>query len=116
VLIQFLLSKVEIKAFSHITGGGFLENIPRVLPAHTCAVLDQSSWQMPAIFEWLMQMGNVELMEMYRTFNCGIGMVLVVAESELPKALSILSAAGEEAWHLGEIKVSDTDEQVSFIN
>ncbi len=108
-----LIKQIDLKALSHITGGGLLENIPRVLPAHTCAQISQSSWQMPAIFEWLMQTGNIELMEMYRTFNCGVGMVLVVSETELPKALSVLEAAGENAWHLGEIKVSE-NEQVCF--
>ena len=111
-----LIKQVNLKALSHITGGGFLENIPRVLPAHTCAEINQSSWQMPSIFKWLMEMGNVELTEMYRTFNCGIGMVLVVSEEELPKALSILNAAGENAWHLGQISVAENEEQVTFID
>ncbi|WP_444998398.1 phosphoribosylformylglycinamidine cyclo-ligase [Aliikangiella sp. IMCC44359] len=110
-----LNQQVNIKALSHITGGGLLENIPRVLPEKTCAQINRSSWTMPAIFEWLQTQGNVETNEMYRTFNCGVGMVLVVAAEELDKALTILQDLGEEAWHLGEIVTTDSAEQVSFI-
>lgn len=110
-----LNQQVNIKALSHITGGGLLENIPRVLPEKTCAQINRSSWTMPAIFEWLQTQGNVEINEMYRTFNCGVGMVLVVAADELDKALTILKDLGEEAWHLGEIVTTDNAEQVSFI-
>jgi phosphoribosylformylglycinamidine cyclo-ligase len=110
-----LAKEVNLKALSHITGGGLLENIPRVIPENACAQIDQSSWQLPEIFKWLQHNGNVETVEMYRTFNCGVGMVLVVSEEELEKSLSLLNAAGENAWHIGEITAADGDQQVSFI-
>ena len=111
-----LINKVNLKALSHITGGGLLENIPRVLPADACAQIDQSSWTKPAIFDWLQDKGNVEQNEMYKTFNCGVGMVLVVAEEELEQVLSVLKSSGENAWHLGEITEMVDQQQVSFIN
>ncbi|WP_196138272.1 phosphoribosylformylglycinamidine cyclo-ligase [Aliikangiella sp. G2MR2-5] len=109
-----LIKSVEVKALSHITGGGLLENIPRVLPENACAQINTSSWQLPEIFKWLQEHGNVEQLEMYRTFNCGVGMVIVVSGEQLDKAISLLNEAGEHAWHLGEIVDSDGSEQVSF--
>lgn len=109
-----LIKNVELKALSHITGGGLLENIPRVIPENACAHINQSSWQMPAIFNWLQEKGNVKQMEMYRTFNCGVGMVLVVGEDELEKAINLLKKLGENAWHIGQIKEQTDGQQVSF--
>ena len=110
-----LIKQVNLKALSHITGGGLLENIPRVIPEGACAQINQQSWQMPEIFQWLKTKGNVELMEMYRTFNCGVGMVIVVAAEDLTKALNLLTESGENAWHIGEIINAEGDKQVSFI-
>jgi phosphoribosylformylglycinamidine cyclo-ligase len=89
---------------SHITGGGLLENIPRVLPADSVAVIDTNSWQQPDVFAWLQNNGNVTDTEMYRTFNCGVGMVIVVAEADQEKTLKTLEAAGEKPWVIGNIK------------
>lgn len=111
-----LIKEVNLKALSHITGGGLLENIPRVLPTDACAQINQSSWQKPAIFDWLQENGNVAQNEMYKTFNCGVGMVLVVSADELDKSLSLLNEYGEQAWHLGEITEMTDNEQVTFIN
>ena len=110
-----LAKKLNVKALSHITGGGLLENIPRVLPENACAQIDENSWHIPEIFNWLQENGNVEKSEMYRTFNCGVGMVIVVSSEDLGEALATLNGAGEEAWHLGQIVESSNDEQVSFI-
>ena len=99
-----LLEQVPVHAFAHITGGGLTDNIPRVLPEGHVAVLDSKSWPRPAVFEWLMQEGNVPLPEMYRTFNMGLGMVACVAEADAPRTLEILSAAGEHAWRVGRIE------------
>lgn len=99
-----LLKQVDVHALSHITGGGFWENIPRVLPKNTQAVINQDSWQWPEVFDWLQQKGHVETYEMYRTFNCGVGMILAVAPADLEQSLAILKEAGENAWHIGEIK------------
>jgi len=111
-----LIKEINLKALSHITGGGLLENIPRVLPDNSCAQIDQSSWQKPIIFDWLQQQGNVEQNEMYKTFNCGVGMVLVVGSDELNKSLELLNSYGEQAWHLGKIIDMDNVQQVTFVN
>ncbi|MDG2273912.1 MAG: phosphoribosylformylglycinamidine cyclo-ligase [Halioglobus sp.] len=98
-----LFAKVPVRALSHITGGGLLENLPRVLPKNCNALIETSSWQWPEIFQWLQTEGNVETTEMYRTFNCGVGMVLCVAPKDVDKALSILIEAGHTAWNIGRI-------------
>jgi len=105
-----LIKSKPVHALCHITGGGFWENIPRVLPAHTKAVINEQSWQWPAIFNWLQQQGNVTRYEMYRTFNCGVGMIVVVPAAALAETLNALQAAGEIAWHLGEIQAATADE------
>ena len=99
-----LLEQVPVHAFAHITGGGLTENIPRVLPEDHNVVLDSKSWPRPAVFEWLMQEGNVPLPEMYRTFNMGLGMVACVAEADAARTLEILAAAGEHAWRVGRVE------------
>jgi phosphoribosylformylglycinamidine cyclo-ligase len=99
-----LIKNCPVHAISHITGGGFWENIPRVLPADSKAVVDGKSWEWPAIFNWLQENGNVETEEMYRTFNCGVGLVIVVPAAEKDKAVEILTAQGENAWVLGHIE------------
>ncbi|WP_108649948.1 phosphoribosylformylglycinamidine cyclo-ligase [Dongshaea marina] len=96
-----LLENSPVHAMSHITGGGFLENIPRVLPQGVRAVIDESSWQWPTIFNWLQQQGNIQREEMYRTFNCGVGMVLIVPQDEVEQTLATLTQQGETAWQIG---------------
>lgn len=98
-----MLKEVKAHALSHITGGGFWENIPRVLPENAQAVINGSSWAWPEIFNWLQENGNITTHEMYRTFNCGVGMIIVVPADSVAKSLEILSAHGENAWHIGEI-------------
>ena len=98
-----LLETVKVHALAHITGGGFWENIPRVLPEGTCAACNASSWQWPEIFNFLMEKGGVSRHEMYRTFNCGVGMIAVVAREDTERTIASLKASGENAWHLGEI-------------
>ena len=107
---------MPVHALCHITGGGFWENIPRVLPENTKAVIDGNSWQWPAIFNWLQQQGNISRHEMYRTFNCGVGMIVVVPQQQLQHTLSLLTAAGETAWHLGEIHAAAADDELVIIN
>lgn len=101
--ILALQDKIALKALSHITGGGLLENIPRVLPEHSAAHIDSGSWQWPEIFQWLQQVGQVEEREMYRTFNCGVGMVICVSAQDVDAALALLREQGEQAWIIGEI-------------
>lgn len=105
-----LNNKLGIHALSHITGGGLLENIPRVLPEDKKAVIAADSWQRPAVFDWLQEQGNVEDKEMYRTFNNGIGMVVVVAAEDADTALSLLHGLGEEANLIGQIEDRSSDE------
>lgn len=111
-----LFKTTPVHALCHITGGGFWENIPRVLPTDTKAVINGKSWQWPAIFDWLQQQGNISRHEMYRTFNCGVGMIVVVPAAQLDNALSQLQQAGETAWHLGEIQAAAAGEQLVIIN
>ncbi|GAB1259297.1 phosphoribosylformylglycinamidine cyclo-ligase [Aurantivibrio plasticivorans] len=111
-----LMKTVPVHALSHITGGGLLENIPRVLPANTKAVIDSKSWQPSAIFNWLQEHGNVEAKEMYRTFNCGIGMVVVVAKENADAAVKHLTDAGETVAIIGEIAQDQNDEPFVEIN
>lgn len=112
-----VLEKANVHAISHITGGGFWENIPRVLPKDMKAVIDGNSWEWPEIFNWLQEQGNVEEFEMYRTFNCGVGLILVVPQEESGTILAELKANGEQAWLLGNIEsAGEEDEQVEINN
>ena len=106
-----LIKKSQVNALSHITGGGLLENIPRVLPESAKAVIDTQSWNMPEVFRWIQQLGNVENREMYRTLNCGVGMVVVVPAGQADAALQILQDASENPWVIGHIAAADANEE-----
>lgn len=105
-----LRQQYPVHALAHITGGGLLENIPRVLPENTKAVIDRSSWQMPAVFRWLQEQGNIEEQEMYRTFNCGVGMVLCVPAEQAEAAREFLASQGETAWVIGRVEATEQAE------
>lgn len=98
------LEKFEIKGMAHITGGGLTENIPRVLPENCVAQIDAQSWPLPKLFQWLQQAGNVEQQEMYRTFNCGIGMAVIVPAEQADAAQTFLAEQGETVYRLGTIR------------
>jgi phosphoribosylformylglycinamidine cyclo-ligase len=102
-----LMRHLPVKGMAHITGGGLVENIPRVLPENVAAVLQKSAWEMPPLFHWLQQEGNVTDSEMHRVFNCGIGMALIIAPENIESAKRILHSAGETVWHIGTIRESD---------
>ncbi len=104
-----LAKVVDIHSLSHITGGGLLENLPRVMPANTQAIIDANSWQRPAVFNWLQEQGNIAASEMYRTFNCGVGMVVVVAPEDQQKTMDVLQQQGETVFTLGTIEASDSE-------
>ncbi|MCG3463309.1 phosphoribosylformylglycinamidine cyclo-ligase [Xenorhabdus bovienii] len=108
-----LIEQFEIHAIAHLTGGGFWENIPRVLPENMQAKINASSWQWPAIFTWLQQAGNVSNHEMYRTFNCGVGMIIALPQSQAEQAVEWLNAAGENAWQIGTITEFDTNTELN---
>ena len=98
-----LLRNTEVRALAHITGGGILENLPRVLPNAARAVVNTSAWEMPEVFKWLQKEASIDETEMMRTFNCGIGMILVVPSAEAGNALDLLHTAGEPACEIGQI-------------
>ncbi len=105
-----LIESLEVKGMAHITGGGLVENVPRVLAAHLTAVLDHTQWTMPPLFTWLQQHGNVADAEMHRVFNCGIGMVVIVSAENAAAAIAQLTAAGEQVWQIGSVRARVGDE------
>ena len=111
-----LHSSLSINGIAHITGGGITENLPRVLPEHVQARIELESWQRPIIFDWLQEQGNILSAEMYRTFNCGIGMVLCLSPKDSEQALYLLKEAHHEAAMIGEIvEKKPNQEAVVFI-
>ena len=88
---------------AHITGGGILENLPRVLPDGVGAIVRRDTWTLPPVFQWLQSGGNIEDTEMLRTFNCGVGMILVTSPAEAPMALDKLQEWHIDAWQIGEV-------------
>jgi len=110
-----LHEKVDIKALAHITGGGLLENIPRVLPDPFQAQLNKDAWEIPAIFPFLQKHGNLAEQEMLRTFNCGIGMVICIAEDQVQTSMALLEKMGETVWQIGVIQERPKDGEVCVI-
>ncbi len=115
-----LLKHVDVHAMAHITGGGLPGNLPRVLPNGAQAIVNESSWEWPELFKLLQKEGRVEQFEMYRTFNCGVGMVLVVDANEADKTVELLNSLGEKAWAMGHIaenaeSVAGADEKIRVI-
>ena len=96
-----------IHAISHITGGGLLENIPRVLPKNLAAKLNSNSWKTPEIFNWIQDQGKIDTNEMYRVLNCGVGMIVIVPKESLDDSIKLLNSNGEDSWLIGEIVSSD---------
>ena len=110
-----LMKILPVKGLAHITGGGITGNVPRVLPEDVTAVIDGRAWTWPAAFQWLQEKGRVALDEMHRTFNCGIGMVLVVAPGDAQAAMDFLSEQGETVYRLGEIRVREAGQDQTVI-
>lgn len=102
--IQAAAAEVDIHALAHITGGGIVENLPRVLPENTQALIDTSAWEWPAVFSWLQEQGNIARLEMYRTFNCGVGMIVCVPEADAERALAILDQHNCGAFEIGRLR------------
>jgi phosphoribosylformylglycinamidine cyclo-ligase len=109
-----MMREVDVRAMAHITGGGLPENLPRVLPPQTRAVIDLGSWRRPAVFGWLQAQGNVPEAEMLRTFNCGVGMVICVPSQDARRACELLSNSGGQAWEIGRIEAAEGRPEVSF--
>ncbi len=98
-----LVRGIAVKGLAHITGGGILENVPRIMPAKLAARIEHAAWKLPPLFQWLKEEGNIADAELYRVFNCGIGMVAVVGAAEAGAALKALRSAGESAWRIGRV-------------
>jgi phosphoribosylformylglycinamidine cyclo-ligase len=105
-----LMEKLPVKGMAHITGGGITENTPRVLPENTVAEISAASWPLPKLFQWLQKEGGVEAQEMYRTFNCGIGMVVIVAAEHADEATKLLADSGETVYRIGSVRERNGDE------
>ena len=106
IYVKTLLPAIRkglLKGLSHITGGGFLENIPRVLPTGTGCYVDAGAWGLPPVFKWLMKEGRVQPLEMARTFNNGIGMILIVSPDNMNEVTQMIQASGEQAYRVGEV-------------
>ncbi|MBI3222354.1 MAG: phosphoribosylformylglycinamidine cyclo-ligase [Nitrosomonadales bacterium] len=111
-----LMQKLTVKGMAHITGGGITENVPRVLPENVVADIDSKAWQMPKLFHWLREQGNVEAQEMFRTFNCGIGMVVVVSAQDADAAIQHLQASGESVSRIGAIRARNGNEHQTQVS
>jgi phosphoribosylformylglycinamidine cyclo-ligase len=110
-----MMQQVEVKGLAHITGGGLLENVPRILPDGVTAELDRNAWPRPALFSWLQEQGQVADQEMFRVFNCGIGMIAVVAASQAERAAELLRGAGETVYRIGRIRSRRAGEAQTLI-
>jgi phosphoribosylformylglycinamidine cyclo-ligase len=98
-----LLKSMKVKGLAHVTGGGLPGNLPRILPGRLAARIERSAWTMPPLFRWLQERGNIADEELFRVFNCGIGMVAVVRAADSARALRLLKSGGVTAWRIGEI-------------
>ncbi|MDX9698833.1 MAG: phosphoribosylformylglycinamidine cyclo-ligase [Rhodocyclaceae bacterium] len=115
-LLALIASRAgRVKGMAHITGGGLTENIPRILGEGLTARIDASSWALPPLFQWLREAGNVDLQEMYRVFNCGIGMAVIVAAEEADAATALLSEAGETVYRIGTIDTRAAGEAPTIV-
>lgn len=110
-----LMNSMDVKGMAHITGGGLVENIPRVLQKHLTAVLNKDAWPMPPLFNWLQKHGNVADSEMHRVFNCGIGMIVIVSRENADAAMAQLKSAGETVYHIGEIRQRAGEESQTIV-
>jgi phosphoribosylformylglycinamidine cyclo-ligase len=109
-----LMQQIQIHGMAHITGGGLSENIPRVIPKGLCAKIDRQSWKIPLIFNWLQTHGHIEQAEMWRTFNCGIGMAVIVSSNDKETAIRYLQNSGETVFEIGEI-IGNTEQPIQIL-
>ena len=110
-----LIDALPVKGMAHITGGGITENIPRVLPAGLTAEISATSWELPPLFKWLQAQGNITHNEMYRTFNCGIGMVVIMAKADAAAAKQLLEQSGETVYEIGTVRAQAANETATVV-
>jgi phosphoribosylformylglycinamidine cyclo-ligase len=110
-----LMARLPVKGLAHITGGGIVDNVPRILPEHLTARIERKSWPLTPLFAWLQREGNVADAEMLRVFNCGIGMAVIVAEQHADEAIEVLGAAGETVWRIGRVDTRATNEAQTIV-
>ncbi len=110
-----LIDAFTVKGMAHITGGGITENIPRVLPAGLTAEISATSWDLPPLFKWLQAQGNITHNEMYRTFNCGIGMVVIMAKADAAAAKQLLQESGETVYEIGTVRAQAANEAATIV-
>ena len=110
-----LLETLPVKGMAHITGGGITENIPRVLPAGLTAEIQKNSWTLPPLFQWLQAQGNIAPLEMYRTFNCGVGMAIIIDKAHVASAKAVLESMGETVYQLGVIRAQAAGEAPTVV-
>lgn len=110
-----LLEAMPVKGMAHITGGGITENVPRVLPEGLTAEINAKSWELPPLFKWLQAQGNIANLEMYKTFNCGIGMAVIVSPESAEKAKEMLALAGETVYQIGKIRAQNAGEAPTVV-
>jgi len=118
IYVKSLLKLIEalpVKGMAHITGGGITENIPRVLPAGLTAEIHANSWQLPHLFQWLQAQGNIVPNELYKTFNCGIGMAVIVAKQHAAQAKALLEASGETVFEIGVVRAQNAGEAPTIV-
>lgn len=118
IYVKSLLKLIEampVKGMAHITGGGITENIPRVLPEGLTAEIKASGWELPPLFQWLQAQGNIVPSEMYKTFNCGIGMAIIMAKEDAAAAKALLEAAGETVFEIGRIRIQNAGEAPTIV-
>jgi len=118
IYVKSLLKLIEampVKGMAHITGGGITENIPRVLPEGLTAEIQASGWELPPLFQWLQAQGNIVPSEMYKTFNCGIGMAIVMAKENAAAAKALLEASGETVFEIGHIRAQNAGEAPTIV-
>jgi len=118
IYVKSLLKLIEalpVKGMAHITGGGITENIPRVLPAGLTAEIRADGWQLPPLFQWLQAQGNIVPSELYKTFNCGIGMAVIVAKEHVAQARQLLEASGETVFEIGHIRAQNAGEAPTVV-
>ena len=114
-LVRVLRAGAPIHAMAHITGGGLVENVPRMLPEGVTAYMEASRWQRPPVFDWLQQQGGIDTAEMHRVFNCGIGMVLAVAPADVAAVTRALTEAGEQVFEIGEVRTRQPGEAAAVV-